>query len=134
MPEPTWRPSWDDFLTATAAVLNISRGEAAFVADQPLAESALAAPFAGVSDTLAYPTVIAQAAVLVEHLARNHPLPDGNKRVAFLMCGLFCERNGLRWGAEDVELDGSTVELIAAGSLQHEQIAAWVPPRTRPQS
>lgn len=32
-----------------------------------------------------------KAAVLVERLARNHPLPDGNKRAAFLSAWLFME-------------------------------------------
>jgi prophage maintenance system killer protein len=32
--------------------------------------------------------------VLLERLARNHPLPDGNKRTAFIVAGLFLEANG----------------------------------------
>jgi hypothetical protein len=35
-----------------------------------------------------YPTLLEKAAVLLE---RNHPLPDGNKRTAFIVTGLFLE-------------------------------------------
>jgi death on curing protein len=42
-----------------------------------LAESALHALFASFGGLEAYPTLMEQAAVLLEHLARNHPLPDG---------------------------------------------------------
>jgi death-on-curing protein len=59
-----------------------------------LADSALATPRAGFGDQDAYPTLIEKAAVLVEHLARNHPLPDGNKRCAFLAVERFLAANG----------------------------------------
>jgi hypothetical protein len=54
-----------------------------------LAESALHTPFASFSGTEAYPTLVEQAAVLLEHLANNHPLPDA-KRAAFLLTARFC--------------------------------------------
>jgi death-on-curing protein len=41
-----------------------------------LAESALHAPFASFGGVEAYPSLVEQAAVLVEHLAKHHPLPD----------------------------------------------------------
>jgi death-on-curing protein len=53
----------------------------------PLADSALASPPAGFGDHDAYPTLLEKAAVLPEHLAGNHPLPDGNKRAAFTTSG-----------------------------------------------
>jgi death-on-curing family protein len=61
------------------------------------------------------PTLIEKAAVLVEHLARNHPLPDGNKRAAFLSVWLFLEVNGRPFNGEDAETDVPMVEQIAAG-------------------
>ncbi len=47
-----------------------------------LADSALHAPAAGFGDTDFYPHFVDKAAVLLVRLARNHPLPDGNKRAA----------------------------------------------------
>jgi hypothetical protein len=72
-----------------------------------LADSALAAPRAGFGDQDAYPDLIEKAAVLVEHLARSHPLPDGNKRAAFLSVWLFMEHThvGTIERMYDVDLD-----------------------------
>lgn len=47
-----------------------------------LLDSALRAPQAGFGDEDFYPTIEQKAAVLAVRIARNHPLPDGNKRLA----------------------------------------------------
>ena len=39
------------------------------------------------------PDLVDKAAVLCVRLARNHPLPDGNKRVAYLAMVEFLARN-----------------------------------------
>ena len=96
----------------------------------PLAESALAAPFAGVGEEDAYPELADKAAVLIDRLARNHPLPDGNKRAALAMAILFLERNGRGWGAEDPDRDVGMVERIAAGKVPLEEIREWIEERT----
>lgn len=49
-----------------------------------LAESALNAPAAAYGGVEFYPEPHQKAAVLYSRLVRNHPLPDGNKRVAFI--------------------------------------------------
>jgi death-on-curing protein len=59
-----------------------------------LAESALHAPFASFGGENAYPTLVEQAAVLLQHLGKNHPLPDANKRAAFLLTARFLHANG----------------------------------------
>ena len=56
-----------------------------------LAESALPAPFASFGHVEAHPTLPEQAAVLLAHLANNHPLPDANKRAAFLLTAGFLD-------------------------------------------
>ncbi len=48
-----------------------------------LADSALHAPMSGFGDEDFYPDLFDKAAVLCWRLARNHPLPDGNKRAAW---------------------------------------------------
>jgi death on curing protein len=62
-----------------------------------LADSALHAPAAGFGDTDLYPGFVEKAAVLVVRLAKNHPLPDGNKRAAWVSLRLFIEINGWTW-------------------------------------
>jgi death on curing protein len=95
-----------------------------------LADSALATPQAGFGDQDAYPTLIEKAAVLVEHLARNHPLPDGNKRAAFLSVWLFMEVNGRPFTGEDATVDVPMVEKIAAGEAAPNEIIRWLESRT----
>jgi prophage maintenance system killer protein len=58
-----------------------------------LADSALHAPAAGFGETDLYPDFVDKAAVLVVRLAKNHPLPDGNKRCAWVALRLFVEIN-----------------------------------------
>ena len=62
-----------------------------------LADSALHAPQAGFADTDFYPDLHDKAAVLACRIAWNHPLPDGNKRAAFLSMVELLDRNGIPW-------------------------------------
>ncbi len=125
-----WRPSVDDFVTAAAVILDADEAAIRRLPGLKLAESALAAPFAGFGGSDAYPTLLERAAVLIDHLARNHPLPDGNKRVALALTVLFLERNGRRWGEPDHDLDVATVERIASGGATSEATIAWLQDRT----
>ncbi|MBJ7519374.1 MAG: Fic family protein [Solirubrobacteraceae bacterium] len=70
--------------------------------------------------------------MLVTHLARNHPLPDGNKRAAFLLMARFLDANGRTWQAEDVDADAGTVERIASGEADHDEVVAWIRSRSAP--
>jgi death on curing protein len=92
-----------------------------------LADSALHAPAAGFGDTEFHPNFIDKAAVLVVRLARNHPLPDGNKRVSWVSLRLFVEINGWSW-AERPSVDEAerVVLAIAAGEWDEERVANWL--------
>jgi death-on-curing protein len=57
-----------------------------------LAQSALAAPFAGLGDYELYPTLADKAAIYCSRIVRNHPLVDGNKRTAYDVMVEFVER------------------------------------------
>jgi death on curing protein len=63
-------------------------------------------------------------------LARNHPLPDGNKRTAFFLTGLFLEANGSPLRGTEPDIDVPMVERIAAGEVDHREIVAWLSQRT----
>lgn len=95
-----------------------------------LAESAIHAPFASFGGEAAYPDLVDQAAVLLAHLAQNHPLPDGNKRAAFLLTARFLDANGRRWGTQNVDLDGAMVERVAASDASHDEVVKWINVRT----
>jgi len=73
-----------DYLLIAERVLGLPAEAIASFDRIGLAESALAAPQAGFGGVEAYAEFETQAAVLCWHLVKNHPLPDGNKRCAFL--------------------------------------------------
>ena len=58
-------------------------------------------------------------------LNRSHPYYDGNKRVSFVVMGVFLELNGLVFAAEEVEVVRAMVAL-AAGSLTEKGLAEWL--------
>ncbi|HEX6782661.1 MAG TPA: type II toxin-antitoxin system death-on-curing family toxin [Solirubrobacterales bacterium] len=119
-----------DYCEIAAELLGTNPEQIAHLPRIALADSALAAPQAGFGDQDAYPTLVEKAAVLVEHLARNHPLPDGNKRAAFLSVWLFLEANGRPFAGEDADTDVSMVEKIAAGEATPNEIIRWLESRT----
>ena len=115
-----------DFLLIAEAALDIDAERLAHVADLGAADSALAAPFAGWSDADLYPEPSVKAAVLCSRLVRNHPLPDGNKRVAYLAMREFLARNGYEWIRPDDDETAEMVERLAASDISEEVFAAWV--------
>jgi len=66
------------------------------VREAGLLGSALARPAANMYGQDAYSTLEEKAAVLLESLARNHPLFDGNKRTAWHLLLAFLRLNGFR--------------------------------------
>lgn len=125
-----WIPTLEDYVDAASFVLGASRESVRRLPRITLAESAVNAPFASFGGQAAYTDLADQAAVLLAHLVENHPLPDGNKRAAFLLMARFLDANGLAWKAQDVEVDAGMVERVAAGDVSHEGVVAWIGQRT----
>ena len=73
-----------DFLAISELVLGNPADDIARVSRLELAESALHAPAASFGGIEFYPDLVVKAAVLCTRLVKNHPLPDGNKRVGFV--------------------------------------------------
>ena len=71
--------------------------------------------------------------MLVVRLAKNHPLPDGNKRAAWVALRLFVELNDWRWNpmprVDDAE---RAVLAIAASDWDEVQTADWLRHHLRP--
>jgi death-on-curing protein len=99
------------------------------VRDYGLLESALVRPRAWVFGREAYADLHLKAAALLQSLARNHALVDGNKRIAWTACLTFLAINGQRIRAtEDERFD--FVIRVATGSEQDldkiaEQLRVW---------
>ena len=121
-----------DFCLIAAEVLGTAPDKIARLPRVGLAASALAVPASGFGDQDAYVTLLDKAAALIEHLARNHPLPDGNKRCAFLAAERFLAINGRPIKDAEPDVDVPMVERIAAGDATFNEIRSWLDRRTRP--
>jgi len=90
-----------------------------------LLDSALHAPQAGFGDDDFYSDFFLKAAVLCTHIARNHPLPDGNKRLAWICLVTFCDVNGYELFVAKEEAV-RTVVAVAAGELSEDDLCEWI--------
>ena len=126
-----------DFLAISELVLDQSAENIAHVSRLELADSALHAPGASFGGVEFYPGLVTKAAVLCTRIVKNHPLPDGNKRVGFVCMIEFCLRNGLTWtpppGDEDGEASAGVILELAAGPGDEDAVTAlaeWIRERT----
>ena len=93
-----------------------------------LADSALHAPAASFGGEEFYPELFDKAAVLCWRLARNHPLPDGNKRAAWAALVLFIDLNDGHWEPDPPDVDDAerTMLAVAAGEIDEAALADWL--------
>jgi death-on-curing protein len=118
-------------LTIAEAVTGTPAAVLARASRLDLLDSALHAPQAGFGDVEFYPDFADKAAVLTVRIAKNHPLPDGNKRLAWQSLTMFCILNGyaLAVPADDaVDL----MLAIAAGEHTEADVATWLTERLQP--
>ena len=62
-----------------------------------------------------------KAAVLVVRVARNHPLPDGNKRLAWQSLTMFCALNGR---GLDVSVDDAVEAMLAIAAGEWDELTS----------
>jgi death-on-curing protein len=86
------------------------------VRDLGLLDAAVHRPRASVLGQDAYPDLLTKAAALLHSLARNHPLIDGNTRLAWLATFVFCAKNGVQLDPDD-DAAYDLVVAVAAGEL-----------------
>jgi death on curing protein len=115
-----------DLLLIAEATLDTDADQLARIIDVPSAESALAAPFAGFGELDFYPEPAVKAAILCSRLLRNHPFPDGNKRVAFLAMLELLARDGHAWTRPKDDEAAEMIERVAAREVTEEDFAVWV--------
>ncbi|MBV9023327.1 MAG: Fic family protein [Streptomycetaceae bacterium] len=98
------------------------------VRDYGLLESALARPRASVFGQDAYPDVWHKAAALMESIARNHAMVDGNKRLAWYATWVFLQINGHPLHSRfDVDEAEAFVLDVRQGLLDLPKIAEALP-------
>lgn len=118
-------------LTIAEAVTGTSAAVLARASRLDLLDSALHAPRAGSGDVEFYSDFADKAAVLAVRIAKNHPRPDGNKRLAWQSLTMFCILNGYRLEvATDDAVD--LMLAIAAGRIDETDVAAWLTERLQP--
>ena len=123
-----------DFLLIAEAAIGIpaeALGRSERVVSQ--AESALHVPRAGFGGVEAYPTFAEKAAILCARLIQDHPLPDGNKRTAFLCMVEFIERNGGQFELAVEDTPDSVANVLvdlAAHRISEQDFVDWVSRRT----
>ena len=111
----------DDVITAgTVAVGTVLR-----VVDYGLLDAAVARPRSTVFGVDAYPDDFAKAAALLQSLARDHALVDGNKRTAWAAAWTFLHINGVGLGEFDVDdAEQFMTDVATEGAIDIDYIAA----------
>jgi len=99
------------------------------VRDIGLLDSAAHRPQASAFGKDAYPTIDEKAAALLEAVARNHALVDGNKRVAWAAAVVFYDLNGFDLDPPTVDEAVELVVAVASGQVDlprlTERLASW---------
>jgi len=85
--------------------------------DEPLLESAIAAPQATMQGQPMFSEPMEVAAAYLFYLCQNHPFVDGNKRTALATCLVFLSENGL---LPDEDLDADAWEKLTLGVASSE--------------
>lgn len=96
------------------------------VRDLGLLDSAVHRPRSSMFGTEAYPDLLSKAAALLESLARNHGLVDGNKRLAWAAVAVFLLDNGRSILDVDQDEAYDFVISVASGDLELADMAAWL--------
>jgi death on curing protein len=125
------------YLTLAEALVvaeSVTGVDAAVLGKMPgigLLDSALQAPQSEFGGQEFYPDVIDKAAVLAVRIARNHSLPDGNKRLSWTCLVLFCELNGLELACT---ADDAVEQMlrVASGAVEEGAMASWLASRVQP--
>ena len=123
-----------DYVAIAAAVTGLEPFTILRVANLDLADSALHAPACWVRrHRSSIRTSCDKASVLIVRLARNHPLPDGNKRAAWIAMRVFIEINHWTW-VERPSVDDAerAVVAIASGEWDEHRAAVWLRPLLKP--
>jgi death-on-curing protein len=93
-------------------------GQQVAVRDLGLLSSAVHRPQSAMFGVEAYTDLFQKAAALLQSLAVNHPLVDGNKRMAWMSTVVFLDFNGTEMLDVDQDEAYKLVIEVAMGSLE----------------
>ncbi|MER6011653.1 type II toxin-antitoxin system death-on-curing family toxin [Streptomyces bluensis] len=93
-------------------------GQEVAVRDLGLLSSAVHRPQSQMFGVEAYTGLFEKAAALLQSLAANHPLVDGNKRMAWMCTVVFLDFNGTEMLEVDQEEAYKLVMEVASGGLE----------------
>jgi len=122
MKEPVWVERTALLLLQSASIARFGGAEG--IRDEGLVNSALARPI----NLLRYGEardLADLAAAYAFGLVKNHAFVDGNKRAAFLACGIFLEINGKTVSAGFADAIAA-VTALADGTIREREFAAWI--------
>lgn len=98
------------------------------IADAGLFASAIGRPATTVFGVDAYPDLATQAAALLESVARDHALLDGNKRAAWTLTRVFLALNDHGLVVDDDAAEEFVVS-VAQGQVDIKASAVWLDTR-----
>jgi death-on-curing protein len=122
----------EDLLLIAEGILGVRAEELRHAMNIGSAESALAAPFASYDGVEFYADPAAKIAILGSRIVRNHPLPDGNKRLARVSMRMFASLNHFEWVERDEDRAAFMIERLAARTLSEEDFTTYIAMRLRP--
>ncbi|TDE24093.1 type II toxin-antitoxin system death-on-curing family toxin [Nonomuraea mesophila] len=107
-------------------------GDILAVRDLGLLDSAVHRPSSSMFGQEAYPDLFTKDGALLQSLAVNHPLIDGNKRLSWLVTDVFLRFNGVELDTDD-DSAYDLVVAVASGKLtEADEIAdvlrTFIPP------
>lgn len=126
MKEPIWVEKEALLLLHGASLARFGGAEG--IRDEGLLESALARPVNKFNYAQAGNEQIDLAELAAAYafgLVKNHPFIDGNKRAAFLACGIFLAMNRKVLNAPAAETVAAVMAL-ADGSVDEREFAIWI--------
>ncbi len=95
------------------------------IRDRNVLASALGQPRMTAGGRFLYRTIFDKASAYGFHICRNHPMVDGNKRLALVLMDMFLQRNG--WLLSATEQDAyQTMMKLASGNLTKTALASWL--------
>ncbi|MFG2295299.1 type II toxin-antitoxin system death-on-curing family toxin [Streptomyces sp. NPDC048603] len=97
-------------------------GQRVEVRDLGLLSSAVHRPQSQMFGVEAYTDLFEKAAALLQSLAVNHPLVDGNKRMAWMCTVVFLDFNGTDMVDVDQDEAYKLVIEVASGSLEDVEL------------
>jgi death on curing protein len=101
------------------AIAHATMGGKALIRDAGLIDSAAARPRMTMFGEQAYPDLHEKAAALLHSVLRNHPLIDGNKRLAWVAARVFLALNGQDFQPDE---DRSVEFVLAAAAGESDDL------------